>query len=156
MLSTFTGANGDHGNAIFIVFCYPESLLENAPFAQPCSKRGGKHSLACVWPCPPLAMCLPDSPLTCASEGDVLSRQTVGAAAEKREMRPQPLPCGTRAGAGPGGDTAWYLLRLCWMVSRSSVTVRLLPETCRGMYSVCDALGGERREEVRVSPPARH
>lgn len=38
------------------------------------------------------------------------------------------------------------------MVSRSSVTVRLLPEMCRGMYSVCDALGGERREAVRVSP----
>lgn len=30
------------------------------------------------------------------------------------------------------------------MVSLSSVTVRLLPETRRGMYSVCDALGGER------------
>lgn len=38
------------------------------------------------------------------------------------------------------------------MVSRSLVTVRLLPETCRGMYSVCDALGGERREAVRVPP----
>lgn len=30
------------------------------------------------------------------------------------------------------------------MVSRSSATARLLPETCRGMYSVCEALGGER------------
>lgn len=38
------------------------------------------------------------------------------------------------------------------MVSRSSVTLRLLPETRRGTYSVCDALGGERREAVRVPP----
>lgn len=48
-----------------------------------------------------------------------------------------------RAGA------ARYLLRLCWMVSRSFVTVRLLPATCRGTYSVCDALRGESREAVR-------
>lgn len=67
---------------------------------------------------------------------------------ERRGREPQPQPCGTRAGAE--GDTARYLLRLCWMVSRSSVTLRLLPEKCRGMYSVCDTLGGERTEAVRA------
>lgn len=39
------------------------------------------------------------------------------------------------------------------MVSRSSVTVRLLPEMRRGMYSVWDALGGERTGTE--GPPSR-
>lgn len=58
----FIEASKDHGKAIFVVFHYPESLLENALFAQPCAKRGGKRSRARAWPRPPLALCPASQP----------------------------------------------------------------------------------------------
>lgn len=51
-LGTFIGARG---NAICVALYYPDCLLENALFAQPCAKKGGKCSQANVWPFPPSA-----------------------------------------------------------------------------------------------------
>lgn len=132
------------GSAILIPLHYPKIFLKNAPFAQPIAKTAGKRSPSICSALPALVRA-PGRPARLL----VHRRETYFPVRhwELRERRGgrglSPSPSAALQHRGRAG-AAHYLLRLCWMVSRSFVTVRLLPATCRGMYSVCDALGGER------------
>lgn len=115
-------------------------LLENTLFAQPITKMGRKPFQAFAWPCLPSSSRLAGQPAYLYTAGRRISLSDTGSCGREEKDTRQPQPDLQLRWQG----AACYLLRLCWMVSRSSVTVRLLPEMCRGMYSVCDALG-ERR-----------
>lgn len=91
-----TGTTLIAGNALLVVFYHPENLLEDVPFSQPWAEKGGRCSQGCEKGTHP-QLC-PSQLLTCASQGDVLSRETVGAVGERSQSQPQPRSCGTRAG----------------------------------------------------------